>query len=138
MQSLTWRSHVLQITEHTAGNKPVEYLFIKRALAFICNVVNGEAGHYYIKHTEIRQWFIQIVSLDRDGRVSGETLSRKLQHRRREIDPNSFYLRPQLFGDADKPTRASSNVQNACCFGRQMFQYRIFAPPPMGNAIPAR
>src|SRR5207302_8628062 len=54
------RSDVFQVAEDTARREQAEHLGVERALAFVDQVMNGEARHHRVKHAQDGQRQVEV------------------------------------------------------------------------------
>lgn len=72
---------MLQVGEHRARLEALEDLGEKRALAFVLEVVDREAGDDRVEGAEVRQRPAHVVAHELDSRVAREALPRCGEHR---------------------------------------------------------
>ncbi len=129
------RRHVLEVDEHTTGNKRVEDLAIQRLLAPVVDVMDREARDHHVEHTEIRQWLVEIVLDDGDVAFALEAFAGPFEHRGREVQANPGDPGPRRANQGEQPAVAGADVEHTPgCFGQQLEQ-QLFAFGAVRDAV---
>src|ERR1700722_3179475 len=95
MQPLRGRCDMLEVAEDSAGVQQAIDLRIKRSFPFVSHMMNGEAGNHSVELSQIDlsqigERIIEIMNLDRNGRIAREAPGGGFEHCRREVDVYSF------------------------------------------------
>ena len=69
-----------------AGIQPGINLSVKRALAFVDEMMNSEAGNHGVKTAQLGKRVFKIMGHDRDRAIVGKTPASRFQHGGRKIN----------------------------------------------------
>jgi len=128
---------MLQVAENTAGVQYAEDFSVQGALAVVHQMMNREAGDDSIERAELRQSLIHVMGDDLHTRVTGKTLSRLFEHRRREIQCHSLRLRMRSAHQCQQSAIPCTKVENTPRHRRHELEQRCLAFSAVANQVGA-
>ncbi len=130
---------MLQIAEDAAGVEQAVNFSVKRALALVHEMMNGEAGNDGVELAQRGQRVVEIVGDDGDGGIPGEAPTCSFEHCGRKIDGHSFHAGGgQLsLSKCEQAAVAGAEIKNALCCLRNKLQKGRFSFGAMEDGIGA-
>jgi len=137
MQFGRGRSHVFQIAKYSAGIESLIDLGVERALPFVSEMMNGEAGNYRVKFAQVGERSLKIVSNDLDGRIATKAFPGSFEHGGREIKRHRRGVRVVQFDQREEAPIAGAEIKDASDIGRDELEQGRLAFDPVGDGVSA-
>lgn len=130
---------MFEVAEHASRAQPVIHLRVERALAFVRDVMDREAGDDRVERApRLGQWLIEIVRDDADGGVGDEPLAQPFEHRLGKVGRDRLHVRLRQLDERQQAPVAAPQVEHPCHRVGQTGEQFAFPLRPMRNRVGAR
>jgi hypothetical protein len=129
------RRNVLQIAKDSIWVQHPVNLAIQRSLAFVDEMVNGEAGDHGIELTKFGQRIIKIVFYYSHSSIINKPLADGVQHGGREVHRHGIGTRMLSANQSQQAPIASAQIQNSPGVLRNELQQSRFSFHSVGYLV---
>src|ERR1700681_2745748 len=119
-----WRHgrYMLEVAKNSAGGQTCINLGVKSALAFMDEMMNGEAGNDGVETVQLGERVFQIVGQNRDGAIVDKTPARRFQHGGRKIHGHRRDVWMVEFDQGEQTPISGAEIEDALCGRRDKFE----------------